>query len=178
MIYIRGNPLDYDHWRDLGNPAGDSPTFFRTSRNRKTKSVVLRTFTASDGPFTCRRSTLRESADARFPGRGSEVGIPSNPDFNGAAQEGAGLYQLTQKNGARCSAVDGYLKPALGRPNLTVLTGAHVARVSIENGRASGVDFLRDGALKRRRADAEVILAGGTVNSPQMLNAIGCRPRR
>ncbi|MFY9804710.1 MAG: choline dehydrogenase [Candidatus Acidiferrales bacterium] len=176
MIYIRGNPLDYDHWRDLGNPGwgfADLLPYFKKSEDQERGASD---FHGVGGPIRVADPRCVNPLTRAFLAAASEIGIPSNPDFNGAAQEGAGLYQLTQKNGARCSAVDGYLKRALGRPNVTVLTGAHVARVSIENGRASGVEFLRDGALNTARADAEVILAGGTVNSPQILMLSGVGP--
>jgi choline dehydrogenase len=105
-----------------------------------------------------------------------EIGIASNPDFNGAGQDGAALYQVTQKNGVRCGAADGYLQPARERSNLTVITGAHATRVLVEAQRAVGVAFLRDGVAEEVRADREVILAGGTVNSPQLLMLSGIGP--
>ena len=106
----------------------------------------------------------------------SEIGIAHNPDFNGEVQDGAALYQVTQKNGARWSAADGYLQPARERGNLTVVTGAHATRVLVEGKRAVGVAFLRDGVAEEARADGEVILAGGTVNSPQLLMLSGIGP--
>jgi choline dehydrogenase len=105
-----------------------------------------------------------------------EIGIAANVDFNGEAQDGAALYQITQKNGARWSAADGYLQPARERGNLTVVTGAHATRVLMEGRRAVGVEFLRGGVAEEARADGEVILAGGTVNSPQLLMLSGIGP--
>ena len=105
-----------------------------------------------------------------------EIGIAGNADFNGDVQDGAALYQVTQKNGSRWSAADGYLQPARQRSNLTVVSGAHAARVLMEGGRAVGVAFLRDGATEEARAEGEVILAGGTVNSPQLLMLSGIGP--
>ncbi len=175
MIYIRGNPADYDGWRGAGNPGwgfADILPYFKKSEDQGRGASELH---GVGGPIHVADPRCVNLLTRAFLAAASEVGIPANPDFNGAAQEGAGLYQLTQRNGARCSAVDGYLKPALDRPNLTLLMGAHVARVLIENCRASGVEFLRDGRLQTARADAEVILAGGTINSPQvlMLSGIG-----
>jgi choline dehydrogenase len=176
MIYIRGNPADYDGWRELGNPGwgfADVLPYFKESEDQERGASELH---GTGGPIHVADPRCVNPLTRAFLAAASEVGIPENSDFNGAIQEGAGLYQLTQKNGARCSAVDSYLKPGLARPNLTVLTRAHVARVTIENGVARGVEFLRDGALQTARADAEVILAGGTINSPQILILSGIGP--
>jgi choline dehydrogenase len=176
MIYIRGNPADYDGWRDSGNPGwgfADVLPYFKKSEDQERGASELH---GADGPIHVADPRCVNPLTRAFLAAASEVGIPTNPDFNGATQEGAGLYQLTQRNGARCSAVDGYLKPALDRPNLTLLMGAHVARVLIENCRASGVEFLRGGVPHTARADAEVILAGGTINSPQVLMLSGIGP--
>lgn len=176
MIYIRGNPVDYDRWRDDGNPGwgfADVLPYFKNSEGQERGASELH---GVDGPIRVADPRCVNPLTRAFLAAASEVGIPANSDFNGATQEGAGLYQLTQKDGARCSAVDGYLKPALGRPNLAVLTGAHVSRLLIENGRATGVQFMRDAATQTARADAEVILAGGTVNSPQVLMLSGIGP--
>jgi choline dehydrogenase len=94
------------------------------------------------------------------------AGYPCNDDVNGATQEGAGLYQLTQRRGRRWSAADAYLRPAAGRPNLTVRTGALTARVLVSGGRATGVEYRSGGQTRAAHAAAEVVLAGGAVNSP------------
>ncbi len=100
----------------------------------------------------------------------------ANDDFNGPRQDGVGWYQLTQRDGRRCSAATAYLHPAMSRPNLTVLTGALVTRVIIEGGRATGVSYLRHGLAETAQANAEVILSGGAVNSPQLLMLSGIGP--
>jgi choline dehydrogenase len=176
MIYIRGNPADYDCWRDLGNPGwgfADVLPYFKKSEDQEHGESE---FHGVGGPLHVADPRCVNPLTRAFLAAANEIGVASNPDFNGATQEGFGLYQLTQKNCERCSAVDGYLKNAVGRPNLKVLTGAHVARVIIENGRAVAVTFLRDGVLETARADSEVILAGGTVNSPQLLMLSGIGP--
>jgi choline dehydrogenase len=176
MIYVRGNPSDYDRWRDLGNHGwgfADVLPYFKKSEDQEHGSSE---FHGVGGPIHVADPRCVNPLTRAFLVAASEIGIPSNSDFNGATQEGAGLYQLTQKNAARCSAVDGYLKPALGRPNLTVLTGARVARVIIEDGRAAGVSFLQNGVLEVARTNAEVILAGGATNSPQILMLSGIGP--
>lgn len=176
MIYIRGNPADFDHWRDLGSPGwgfADVLPYFKKSEDQERGESE---FHGVGGPIHVADPRYVNPLTRAFLAAANEIGVASNPDFNGSTQEGAGLYQLTQKNAERCSAVDGYLKSVLGRMNLTVLTGAHVTRVIIENGRALGVTFLRDGVLETAHADAEVILAGGTINSPQILLLSGIGP--
>jgi choline dehydrogenase len=107
----------------------------------------------------------------------AQCGIPPNSDFNGATQEGAGLYRVTQKKGARSSAAGAYLKPALRRGNLTVWTGIHTTRILIENGCAMGVEYLQNGSLHQVRSTREVILSAGAVGSPHLLllSGIGSR---
>jgi choline dehydrogenase len=176
MIYVRGNPADYDHWRDLGNPGWGFTDILRYFKKSEDQERGDSEFHGVGGPIHVADPRCVNPLTRAFLAATTEIGIPDNSDFNGATQEGAGLYQLTQKNAERCSAVDGYLKPALGRPNLTVLTGAHVARVVIEDGRANGVAFVRDGVSEVTHTNAEVILAGGAINSPQLLMLSGVGP--
>src|SRR5580692_8656220 len=148
MIYIRGNRADYDHWRDLGNAGwgfAEVLPYFKKSENQQRPA-------------------------SEYHGVGGPVAVAEPRCVNPLT---AALYQVTQKNGARCSAADGFLQPARERGNLTVVTGAHATRVLREGKRAVGVAFLRDGAMEEARADREVILAGGTVNSPQLLMLSG-----
>jgi choline dehydrogenase len=105
-----------------------------------------------------------------------QAGYPYNPDFNGAEQEGVGPLQLTVRNRRRCSAAAGYLKPGLQRPNLKVEVRALARRVLTEGQRAIGVEFSQDGGLRRVRARREVLLAGGAINSPQLLQLSGIGP--
>jgi choline dehydrogenase len=105
-----------------------------------------------------------------------ELGIPANEDFNGATQDGAGLYQVTQSNGSRQSAFDAYLRPNRTRANLEVLSGAHATRVLVEKRRAIAVEYWFDGAVHQTLAQREVILAAGAVNSPQLLLLSGIGP--
>jgi len=174
MIYVRGNRADYDGWKQLGNEDwgfADVLPYFEKAENRDASGTA-----GPDGPLNvCDLRCVNEITRA-FLAAAEEIGIPANHDFNGATQEGAGLYHVTQKNGSRHSASDAYLKPARRRPNLTVLTGAHATRVIIENHRAVGVEYLRGGAIRRARAESEVVLAGGAVNSPQLLLLSGIGP--
>jgi choline dehydrogenase len=105
----------------------------------------------------------------------NEAGLPTNPDFNGAVQEGAGIYQMTIKGARRNSAARAFLRPAMKRANLRVITRALVTRVLIEEGRAVGVEYRQGGETKVLKAKAEVILSGGSINSPQLLHAVGNR---
>ena len=106
----------------------------------------------------------------------SSLGFPRNDDFNGAVQEGVGYYQLTTRNGRRCSTAVGYLRPAMKRPNLRVITNALTERITLDGRRATGVTFRQDGELHTVRAAREVILCGGAINSPQLLLLSGIGP--
>jgi choline dehydrogenase len=176
MIYIRGNRADYDSWRELGNVGwgfAEVLPYFKKSENQERGASE---FHGVGGPVNVADPRYVNPLTRAFLAAAEEIGIARNSDFNGAEQDGAALYQVTQKNGARWSAADGYLQPARERSNLTVLTGAHATRVLIEGKRAVGVAFLRGGVAEEARADREVILAGGTVNSPQLLMLSGIGP--
>ncbi|MGY1753736.1 GMC family oxidoreductase [Blastococcus sp. SYSU D01042] len=176
MIYIRGARADYDEWARLTGDEAWSyehvlPLFRRMEDNARgadewhgvggpLRVEDLR----SPHPWT---TAVVESAVA--------AGYPRNDDFNGATQEGVGQYQVTQRRGRRWSAADAYLHPAADRPNLTVLTGALATRVLVSGGRATGVEYRRNGSLHTARA-AEVVLSGGAVNSPQLLMLSGIGP--
>ena len=176
MIYIRGNRADYDYWRELGNAGwsfAEVLPYFKKSENQERGASE---YHGVGGPVNVADPRYVNPLTRAFLAAAEEIGIARNPDFNGEAQDGAALYQVTQKNGGRWSAADGYLQPARDRNNLAVVTGAHAVRVLMEGNRAVGVGFLRDGAMEEARADAEVILAGGTVNSPQLLMLSGIGP--
>lgn len=176
MIYIRGNRLDYDHWASLGNDGwafADVLPYFKKSENQERGASE---FHGIGGPL--RVSDLRcvNPLTRVFLAAAEELGSAANPDFNGETQFGSGLYQVTQKNGSRHSAADAFLAPARSRPNLRVLTGAQATRILIKNHRATGVEFVLNGVTEQIRADREVILCGGAVNSPQLLLLSGIGP--
>jgi choline dehydrogenase len=176
MIYIRGSAADYDQWKSLGNEGwgfADVLPYFKKSENRERGACA---FHGTGGPLNVADLGLVNPLTRAFIAGAQEIGIAANPDFNGVAQAGVGLYQVTQKNGQRHSAADAYLRPALTRPNLTVVSGAHATRVLVEDLRATGIAFLQNGAERQARAMSEVILAGGTVNSPQLLMVSGIGP--
>ena len=173
MIYMRGNRADYDHWRDLGNAGwgfADVLPYFKKSENQERGASE---YHGVGGPVNVADPRYVNPLTRAFLSAANEIGIASNSDFNGDAQDGAALYQVTQKNGRRWSAADGFLRPARERNNLAVITGAHATQVLVEGKRAVGVAFLRNGAKEEAHADAEVILAGGTVSSPQLLMLSG-----
>jgi choline dehydrogenase-like flavoprotein len=177
MIYIRGAAADYDEWaKATGDPSWSYehvlPLFRRSEDNARGADAwhgVGGPLRVEDlrSPHPWSRAAVQSAVAA---------GHPRNDDFNGARQEGAGLYQVTQRRGRRWSAADAYLTPALGRPNLTVRTGAQATRVLVEGGRATGVEYLAGGRRHTVRAAREVVLAGGAVNSPQLLLLSGIGP--
>ncbi|MDS0476719.1 choline dehydrogenase [Natrinema sp. 1APR25-10V2] len=179
MIYIRGQPEDYDRWAELGNEGWGYedvlPYFKRAEHNERGPSDAH----AISGP--------RNVADVRSPNELSEAfveagqaaGLPHNEDFNDGDQAGVGFYQVTQKDGRRHSAADAYLKPALDRDNLTAVTGARVTRVRFDGREAVGVEYARDdasGSPATVDATEEVILSAGAINSPQLLMCSGVGP--
>jgi choline dehydrogenase len=175
MIYIRGHRSDYDGWRDRGNPGwgyADVLPYFKRAENQERGASA---YHGVGGPLEVADLRCPTSLSRAFLEACSEAGIPHNEDFNGADQEGAGFYQVTQKGGKRCSAATAYLLPARGRPNLTVVTGGLVTRILFEGTRAVGVEYVHGGVVARARA-GEVILCGGAVSSPQLLLLSGVGP--
>ncbi len=177
MIYIRGNKLDYNTWRDEYGCDGWGyndllPYFIRAERNSRGPSP----YHGGSGPLSVVDPAYKSASTSAFVAAAVTAGAPANPDFNGPEQDGVGFYQVTQKDGRRFSAADAYLHPAHDRPNLTVLTDALATAVLTEAGRAVGVRYLHQGTEKVARAEAEVILSGGAVNSPQLLMLSGIGP--
>jgi choline dehydrogenase len=176
LIYIRGQPADYDAWRAEGNAGWGwkdvLPYFIRMERNSRGASALH----GGGGPQWCsdigRRHELMEAiiAGAR------ELGVARNDDFNGERQEGVGYYQLFTRRGWRCSTAVGYLRPARRRPNLEVRTGAQATRIVFEGAKAVGVEYRRHGELRVEKAAREVILAAGAVQTPQLLQLSGIGP--
>ena len=176
MVYIRGARADYDGWASDGAKgwAYDDllPYFRRSEANERGEDQ----FHGKLGPLTVSDGRSRYSLMDAFVEAGVEAGHPHNPDFNGETQDGVGLYQLTQRNGMRCSAAVAFLHPALGRPNLKVVTDALATRLLFDGLRASGVEIIRHGELQEIRAENEVILSAGAYNSPQLLMLSGIGP--
>ena len=177
LLYIRGQHADYDGWRQLGCEGWGwddvRPYFMRAEHQER---AGLGDHHATGGPLNVSDVTQTHEVSDAVVEACVEAGIPRNADVNGADQEGVCYYQLTVKNGQRCSAAVAYLHPAMGRANLQVLTNALTTKVLIENGKAVGVEYRQGGETKTARANAEVILAGGAVNSPQLLQLSGIGP--
>ncbi|HYM31674.1 MAG TPA: choline dehydrogenase [Candidatus Cybelea sp.] len=176
MVYIRGHRRDYDQWRQLGNTGwgyDDVLPFFRRAENNER---IADDFHGRGGPLNVAELVYRNPLTSVFVEAAMESGIPRNDDFNGKEQEGTGFYQVTQKGAKRCSAAVAYLRPAMKRPNLTVITNALTSRVLMEKGRATGVEYAAKGRKEKAFASAEVILCGGAINSPQILMLSGIGP--
>jgi choline dehydrogenase len=176
MCYIRGVAGDYDAWAANGAEGWSwneaLPYFKRSERNMRGASALH----GADGPLYVSDLRYTNPLSDAFIQAGEQAGIARNDDFNGERQQGIGFYQVTQKDGARCSAAVAYLEPARGRDNLEVVTGALVRRIVLENGRAVGAAYTRNGVETQARAEREVLLSGGAINSPQLLLLSGIGP--
>ncbi len=176
LLYIRGQHADFDDWARLGADGWSYrevlPYFRKSERYQGGESE----YHGASGELCV--SDLRNDHPycAAWIEAGVEAGHGRNPDFNGPRAEGLGAYQLTLRGHWRCDAATAFLAPVRGRPNLTVRTGVHVTRVLIENGQATGVEWLKEGALQAARADGEVLLAAGALQSPQLLQLSGVGP--
>jgi len=176
MVYIRGQAEDFDHWRQLGNAGWsfeDVLPYFKRSEHQVRGADG---FHGTGGPLSVSDVAQHPICEA-FIAATSELGFARNDDFNGASQDGAGYHQTTTRNGRRCSTAVGYLRPAMHRPNLRVVTGAMMERITFDGRRATGVDFRQDGRFGIALAEREVILCGGAVNSPQLLMLSGIGPQ-
>jgi choline dehydrogenase-like flavoprotein len=176
MLYIRGHRKDYDEWAKLGCKGWSFkdvlPYFKKAEGNTRGDSKLH----SGDGPLTVSDQRSANPISHAFVEAGAQCQIPVNEDFNGETQEGIGLYQVTQRDGERCSAAAAYIHPNMDRPNLTVSIKTRAERVVFEDGRAVGVVVRRGGREETLRAKKEVILALGAFNTPQLLMASGIGP--
>jgi choline dehydrogenase len=176
MIYMRGNHADYDEWRQRGCEGWDwesvLPYFRKAEDNERGESE----FHGSGGPLRVSNQPYEWEIGKLLLEACIQAGIPHNPDFNGAQQEGAGYYQTTTKDRRRWSTAAAYLRPARKRQNLTIQTHAHATRVLLENGRAVGVEYRTPQGLRTARTSGEVIVSGGAYGSPQLLLLSGIGP--
>jgi choline dehydrogenase-like flavoprotein len=176
MIYIRGQREDYDAWAAAGNPGwgwADVLPYFRKSEHNERGGDAWH---GSGGPLNVMDLRSPNRFGPEFVKAGEQAGHPLNLDFNGAQQEGVGMYQVTHKNGERFSAAKAYLTPQRARPNLKVLTDAHTTRILMEGKRAVGVEVRVGGALQQLKARREVLLCAGALQSPQILMLSGIGP--
>jgi choline dehydrogenase len=177
MIYIRGNRADFDTWRDAYGAAGWGyddvlPAFVASEGNTRLGGP----WHGQDGPLHVEDRRYTHPLTQAWVESAVASGFKPTDDFNGAEQEGAGLYQVTCRKGRRWSTARAYLDPAEGRPNLTIRTGALAERVVVEGGRAVGVTYQHGPTSRTTYVDAEVVLAGGAINSPQLLMLSGIGP--
>ncbi|MGE5512158.1 MAG: GMC family oxidoreductase [Bacteroidota bacterium] len=176
MIYMRGTPADYDLWRQRGCEGWGWDSVLPYFKKAEDQERGADAYHGTGGPLRVSdqpgRGVLAEALVAAC----VEAGMPRNPDFNGAQQEGAGFYQATARGGRRWSTAAAYLRPARGRPNLAIATRAHATRILIEDGRAIGVEYKTPRGLRQARARGEVIVSGGVYGSPQLLQLSGIGP--
>jgi choline dehydrogenase len=176
MIYIRGNPLDFDAWAAQGNKGWSYAEVLPYFKKAERYALGASEYRGGDGPLHVEPRRYTNPLSQAFVEAAQHIGIRPNPDFNGPQQDGAGLLEVTQKNGVRHSAAAAYLKPVLHRPNLNVLTEVRAHRVLLEGGRAVGVVYRQGSELKEVRAKRGVILSAGAVQSPQLLMLSGIGP--
>ncbi len=175
MVYVRGDPAEYDRWRQLGNTGwgyDDVQPYFKRMEGYAEGDPEIR---GLDGPLkiTNRRMGSPDDLSDGFLAALQEAGIPRTEDYNASQYEGACYLQLTTTKGLRCSTAVGYLKPARGRNNLTVRTGAELTKIEFSGKRATGISYRQNGAMHTVQAGREVVLSTGTVKSPQLLELSG-----
>ena len=175
-VFTRGVPSDYDRWADEEGCDGwafkDIQRYFLRSEGNETLSGP---YHGTDGPLGV-TSLDPQPLTRSFVRACQEIGMPYNPDFNGAVQEGTSAYQTTIRGARRCSAAVAYLRPAMGRRNLTVATGCLTRRIVIEGNRATGVEYVRNGRIEIARAESEVIVTSGAIGSPKLMMLSGVGP--
>ena len=177
MLYTRGQKQDYDHWAELGNKgwsyADVLPYFKATQHQERGESE----YHGVNGPLNVADSRAKPAIHDDFLQSAHEAGFALSDDFNGENQEGIGYYQVTQKNGRRCSAAKAFLTPNLNRKNLTVITNALVQKLIVEDKKISGVHYKVKGQCHYAFANKEVLLSAGAFNSPQILMLSGIGPK-
>lgn len=173
MIVIRGNPHDYNDWKMPGWSFSEVLPYFK---KLETHPLGPSEYHGDRGPLHVEVRKYTNPLSYAFIEAAVELGLECNHDFNGARQEGVGLFHVNQKNGARHSAATAYLKPALPRPNLDIQTGARAHRILFERDRAVGVEYFHHGRVWRVRAGRGVVVSSGSVQSPQLLMLSGLGP--
>ena len=176
LLYIRGQHEDYDRWRQYGNLGWGYDDVLPYFKKAEDQTRGADDFHGAGGPLPVSNLGHPDPISAAFIEAAVEAGIPRNPDFNGASQEGAGFFQTTTKGGRRASAAVAYLRPAKSRSNLHVETSALAERILFEGRRATGVQYRQAGASRTARARKEVLISGGAFNSPQVLQLSGIGP--
>lgn len=178
MVWIRGAREDFDAWAAAGNPGWGFDDLLPAFKALEDNQAGADAWRGVGGPLhitDCSKSV--HPLTSRYLAAGQQAGLPLNPDFNGAAQEGVGVYQITTRNGRRMSAARAFLHPAMKRENVRVEMNALATRILLEGKRAVGIEYLQNGETKTARAGREVILSGGSINSPQLLQLSGIGPQ-
>ena len=173
LLYVRGQPQDYDTWAQMGNPGwswNDVLPLFKRAESYANGTSEMR---GRDGPLTVSDSAVSREIVDRYLQAAVALGYPANPDYNGDRQEGVGPFQLTMRNGRRCSSAVAYLNPARGRDNLTILTRCPAERLTFDGKRATGVQVHYKGKSLKITARREVIVSAGAIASPQLLMVSG-----
>jgi choline dehydrogenase/4-pyridoxate dehydrogenase len=173
MAYTRGHRGDYDRWAASGLSTWSYAHVLPYFRRQESWQGGASFYRGGDGPLATQMTRFADPLVDAFAASGLAAGYKATPDYNGAQQEGFGVWQMTVRDGRRCSAADAYLRPALTRENLTVETDALVQRIVFAGKRACGVEYVKDGALITAEAEREVLLCGGVINSPQLLMLSG-----
>ncbi|KNX40807.1 Alcohol dehydrogenase (acceptor) [Roseovarius tolerans] len=174
LLYVRGQPQDYDRWAQMGNPGWGwddvLPLFKRSERQERGADD----YHGDQGSLSVSNMRLQRPICDAWVAAAQEAGYPFNPDYNGATQEGVGYFQLTTRNGRRCSSAVAFLNPVRGRENLTILTRAQASHITFDGTRATGVAYRdRGGVSHVVRAGREVILSSGAIGSPQLMMLSG-----
>src|SRR3954466_14057189 len=176
LLYVRGQHEDYDRWRPGGNAGwgyDDVLPYFKKAENQQRGPDK---YHGTDGPQPVSDWRHHGPLSEAFVVAAAETGIPTNPDFNGATQEGAGFFQTTTRRGRRASSAFSYLRPAKNRSNLHIETSALAQRILFEGRRAKAVEYKQDGRVRTARARKEILVSSGAYNSPQLLQLSGVGP--
>ena len=179
MVYVRGNPRDFDEWSELGNSGWSYNEVLPYFRKMESWQNGADTYRGGDGPLKISEvsSQLHPLCD-NFLSAAKEIGIKLNSDMNGKRQDGVGNYQITTHKGQRMSSSRAYLWPVISRTNLTVITNALASKILIKDKKAYGVEYLKSGSTHKVYAKREVILSAGSINSPQLLQLSGVGPKK
>src|SRR5262245_8283490 len=173
MAYVRGNRGDFDRWSENGAAGWSYKDVLPYFKKQESWEGGESEYRGGVGPLTTRRSRYTDPLVDSYIEAAKQAGHAFNPDYNAAEQDGFSRMQATIRHGRRCSTSVAYLRPALARPNLTVEVNALTNRVMLEGTRAVGVEYRQDGETKVARAAKEVLVCGGTINSPQLLMLSG-----
>jgi choline dehydrogenase len=176
LVYIRGNPCDFERWAEEGATGWNYRDVLPYFRRAETREEGGNRYRGADGPLHTRYGSLSNPLHAAWLAAAAQAGYPHSDDVNAFQQEGFGRMDMTVGKGRRCSAANAYLRPAMRRPNLQVITHALATRVLMEGRRAVGLEYLQGGAKRQVRIGRELIICAGPINSPQLLKLSGIGP--